>query len=189
MKKITCVALNSLLSAAALSQATFEMYNYDPSHGVDAPIFDSQGVPLVGPRYLAELWGGVAADSLAPALDYDYGRGRLIVPFYTGGYFYDFRSAWVFTVPSGGRAWLQVRVWDANLGSTYEEAVSRGWGGYGASPAFYAQGGWTGQNPGLPGPLIGLQSFSLLPVIPEPNAAMLLWLGLPLLIWCFRRPQ
>jgi hypothetical protein len=94
----------------------------------------------------------------------------------------------VLDVPNGGWAWLQVRVWDVQVGVTYEEAAARGLGGYGQSALFYARGGDpTGSIPTLPGPLIGLQSFSVLPVVPEPSAWLFLVLGLGGLVGSVRR--
>ena len=77
-----------------------------------------------------------------------------------------------------GYAWLQVRAWDARLGGTYEEVMGLGIGGYGESPLFYARGNSPFADPPIPpAPLIGLQSFSLRPVVPEPGTWMLLTLG------------
>jgi hypothetical protein len=86
-----------------------------------------------------------------------------------------------------GWAWLQVRAWEARLGGTYEEVVALDRGGYGESPLFYAQGGDPFLAlPGLPGPLIGLQSFSLRPA-PEPAATFVIVLGLACFFVCRAR--
>ena len=91
----------------------------------------------------------------------------------------------VNNVLPGQEAWLQVRAWDARLGSTYEAVVALGIGGYGQSNLFYAEsGGIGGGVPTLPAPLIGLQSFSL---VPEPNAVVLVLFGLPLFLLGKRR--
>lgn len=82
-------------------------------------------------------------------------------------------------VPVGASAWLRLKVWDSGLGTTYEETVAKGLGGYGQSELFYARGGNpAGSPPDLPAPLIGLQSFSVLEVVPEPGAGVLLLTGL-----------
>lgn len=184
---LTCFGLGLLLSVSvARGQATFQLQNRNPFAGVDAPVFDAQGLPLAGTNYLVELWGGATVDSLRPAADYYYGGGRLIVPFDTRGYFSTFHAGSVSDVPGGSFAWLQLRAWDARLGQTYEDVLALDLGGYGASPVFYALGG----NPGSlvpPGPLTGLQSFSLRAVVPEPGSVLLLVLGLPLLLVCLRR--
>lgn len=178
---ISLVGLIFSLPYTVPGQSTFQFQNRHSTYGIDSPVFGAQGVPLAGADYLAELYGGPISNSLIPATAFG---ARVMVPFLTGsgaGYFIG-PSVLISTVPSGGWAWLQVRAWDARLGATYEEVASRGLGGYGESAPFYAQGG----NTGLlvpPQPLIGLQSFSLRGVIPEPSASLLLLLGLPLLFW------
>jgi hypothetical protein len=192
---LLCFALQLLLGCGALGQASFWLNNHQPPL-VDAPVFDAQGVPLAGASYLAELWGGTASDSLTPALAF-FSRQRVIIPFRTGSGAGIFRDTYggrdpadsptVLQAPSGGMAWLQVRAWDSRLGATYEEALARGIGGYGASPVFAAQG----TDPSIlqiqAAPLTGLQSFSLLPLVPEPATIWILLLAAPILFLCRRR--
>jgi hypothetical protein len=147
----------------ALAQATFTVQNYEPAYGVDAPVFDARGSPLEGSDYLAQLYGGVEPDKLSPTKT--KGGLSVIAPFRESGYFVG-RSVSIATVAPGLFAWLQVRAWDARLGATYEEVVTRSLGGYGESPLFRAQGGMPGQIPTPPGRLIGLQSFRLRPITP-----------------------
>lgn len=64
-----------------------------------------------------------------------------------------------------------------------------GIGGYGASPLFYAQGSSPFDVLGVPARLIGLQSFSLLPVVPEPSTWALLALGGTGLCWALWRQR
>lgn len=187
------VILYVLLSPVVLGQATFQLNNHALRLGVDAPVFDAQGVPLEGLIYRAELYGGNKSESLSPAsASLASPSSRLMVPFLEGvaaGYFGTSESAVIFQVPPGGSAWLQVKAWDTRLGATYEEVAAIGLGGYGESPLFYAAGGNPGPNPTPPGPLIGLQSFNLLPVIPEPSPVLLLLPGLAWFFWCCRRPK
>jgi hypothetical protein len=185
--RIIGLILQLALPAAAFGQSTFEMWNHHLLAGVDAPVFDAQGTPLAGTNYLAELWGGPAVDSLTPALDIQEGNVRLFVPFNTGGYFHSSHIATIGPVAEGAFAWLQVRAWDARLGGTYEEVAALGVGGYGESLFFYAQGGNPLGLPTLPGPLKGLQSFSLLPIVPEPSSWVLLGLGATAHWWAKRR--
>ena len=160
-------------ASAALGQTFFDLRNlYRTSAGeVNARIFDAEDVPLSGTNFLAELWGSAAPDSLQPLLSYDSGQ-RFFAPFFlagsgqaTPGYFWgeDWMMLTNFNPMAWGWGWLQVRVWDKRLGSTYEEVAARGLGGYGESPLFYAVGS-PGPfcDPPCPGAaLFGLQSFKL----------------------------
>lgn len=164
-------------------QGTFIMSNYEPSDGLDAPIYDADGNRL-GTNYLALLYGGPTVDSLQPVLPPapfspypQFGRGP--------GYFWDdFRA--VTNVVPGLYAWLQIVAWDRRLGSTYQEVVNLGIGGYGQSPLFYAKSGGDGVQPSQPRALLGLQSFNLLPVVPEPSVIGLFLSG-ALVCWRFAR--
>jgi len=171
------------------AQSTFIFQNWG---GVNAPVFDAAGNPLYGTNYLAMLYGGPTIDSLAPATrDYLSPQPMPPVPFTVPlspfGYFYRGNYVVIPTVPCGGSPWLQVRAWDARLGSSYESVAALGLGGYGESNFFRTYGG----NPCLtlaspPEPLRGLESFSLRPA-PEPTALLILLLGLPSLLWHRRR--
>lgn len=112
-------------------------------------------------------------------------------PFLTGEYagYIIATTVQINTVPPRGWAWLQVRAWDARLGATYEDVEALDVGGYGESRLFYAQGGSQLGLPTLPGPLIGLQSFSVRAVVPEPTTWALLALGGGCLWWAARRRQ
>ncbi len=168
-----------LLVPHGAAQSTFQMANKN----VNAPIFDATGAPLAGVNFQAELYGGATSDALAPAMSIfaPFPQHRIQVPFLTGtnaGYFVSGETSAIVSVTPGGFAWLQVRAWDSRLGTTYEEVAALGLGGYGASTVFYADGG----NPlMLPpeaaAPLVGLQSFRLLPEVPEPSIWVLLTLG------------
>lgn len=179
--------MNLAVTGLAVGQSSFLFRNLEPGD-VDAPIFDPQGAPVSAPNYLGELWGGVTSNSLAPLRIVEGGRREILAPSSPGYFISGSASLSVLELPALSSAWLQVRAWDARLGGTYEAVVARGVGGYGESNLLYLQGG----NPnalGFPTPLVGLQSFSILPVVPEPSAVWLLLLGLPLLFWrkCFPR--
>jgi hypothetical protein len=184
--------LSILLTATVLGQSTFQFQNLVPSAGIDAPVFDADGNRLAGANYAAELWGGAMSDSLSPTIEFD-SRLRVVLPFREGlaaGYFGTTESLTVWAVPGGSFAWVQVRAWDVRLGATYEEVVARSIGGYGESTLLHLRGGNPTGLPTLPAPLTGLQSFSLLPVIPEPSTwALLLLVGLPLLLCRCRSPK
>lgn len=185
------LVLGLCVTCAALGQASFGFRNYDPGYGIDVPVFDAQGQLLVGSDYRAELWGGGTPDSLAPLFVLDEGNRREILPFNERGRVISTTAYLsVLTVPPSGWAWLQMRAWDARLGATYEEVTALDLGGYGESSLFYAHGG----NPllipaSLPGPLIGLQSFNLRPIVPEPSTCALLVLGGAAVCWIVRRER
>jgi hypothetical protein len=97
---INFIALSLLLSGSTLGQGTFLFQNL-AGVVVDAPIFDAQGIPLAGPDYLTELYGGPTVDSLAPAIP------RTMVPFFTGigaGYFQAPTAVIIAGVPGGDMA-------------------------------------------------------------------------------------
>jgi hypothetical protein len=195
---ILCLAFG--ITTNASSQSTFGMVNY--IRGVlDVPVFDGAGQRLNGTNFLALLYGGPTMDALTPTTLVFSGPLVLPVPFNympsgQPGYFSAPGSMQVNSVEPGAVAWLQVRAWDARLGATYEDVVALGIGGYGGSNLFQERGGDpTLGVPILPSPLYHLQSFSLLPVIPEPSPALLLLLGLPAAyvlkqrVGYFRRPE
>jgi hypothetical protein len=191
MRTTFCIAqigMNCLLAYVTLAQGSFRLQNLDPGNGIDAPVFDAEGNRLSGANYAAELWGGAVSNSLSPTLDLQSGL-RLSLPFREGlaaGYF-GTATVVVWAVPGGASAWVQVRAWDARLGSTYEQVTQLGIGGYGESTVFYTRSGDPTGLPTLPAPLTGLQSFSLLPVVPEPSTWALLALGGLAVGWAVRR--
>jgi hypothetical protein len=187
IKIIVLLAL-AFCSNSCFGGASYAFHNYSTYFALDAPVFDAAGNRLEGTNYVAMLYGGRIADSLAPA--WRMGVYPMApVPFtdYSNsgqaGYFNSPGWVEVMTVGGSGTAWLQVRAWDSRLGRTYEEVVSLGLGGYGESNPFQAQGGSSGGQPAFPAPLIGLQSFSLLPVIPEPSSIILFIFGLAFMLY------
>ena len=181
MKKVFRIFLTFTSLAIANNECpaqfqSFRFANY--AGGWDAPVFDASGNRLDGVHYLAALYSGATPDGLAIASDPVSFTARFNDQ---SGYF----SGGVALVPVDSCVavpWLQVRVWDARLGSTYEQVMALGVDGYGESNIFQKRGGDPGYCVTLPTPpeqLFGLESFSL---VPEPTPSFLLLLGLPLLL-------
>jgi hypothetical protein len=151
---------------------------------VNAPVFGSDGSRLSGANYVAMLYGRPTADSLSPAVVGLTTQIMPPVPFTItvngqGGYFFFTDSPGYVQIRSSLDPWLQVRAWDARRGASYEAVKALGIGGYGESNLFQKHGGNPFGLPSPPEPLIGLQSFNL---VPEPSAVLLLLVGLPLLL-------
>jgi len=170
------VALLCLITAVgAFGQGTVDFRNRNTTvtPNIDAPIFDFGGTTrLSGPTFVAQLYfsatqgGSLTAVSGTPA------------PFRTGagaGY-WDYGTDFSRTaagIALGGQAWIVVRVWEAAAGSF---AAAQGGGfkwGESQLPASITTGG-TGNPPSVPGGLVGMQSFSL---VPEPSTYALMALG------------
>jgi hypothetical protein len=144
-------------------------------------VFDAVGNRLSGSEYLASLYVGPTSDSLQPVVRAT-GRDEVSIrPFRLGvaaGYIVG-ESVEASNVDGGTLVWVQMRAWDASLGGTYEQAVQAGLGGYGESGLFEARAGLVEGAGTRYEFLVGLESFSLRAVIPEPGALSLLLLAAP----------
>lgn len=119
---------------------------------VEAPVFDLDGVtPLNGSNYLAQLYSGPSLEFLRPV-----GQPSPFRSGFDAGYFYA-QIVTLPTVPPGSNAIAQVRAWEANRGSSYEEARALG-GKFGKSDMLTVMVGGGSMPPTY---LEGLQSFSL----------------------------
>jgi hypothetical protein len=89
-------------------------------------------------------------------------------------------------VEGGKEVTVQMRVWNAEAGNTYEEAATNPLGVVGESNLLYTMTG-NAPDPSRPGvftlptEMVGVQSFSVFPV-PEPSACAIICCGL--LIGC-----
>lgn len=146
---------------------------------VDAPVYRESvgGTLLSGANFVANLWYGTSAGSLAPITD-------AAAPFRTGtgaGFWNaGTDSTRVLSGIPSATVFLQVRVWDSAAGATYDAAKLAG-GFWGDSNVFGVTVG-SSSPPLGPSLLIGLQSFAL---VPEPSAIALGVLGATALL--FRR--
>lgn len=188
-KALVCALLCFEFCCSILGQGYFRFSNFEPLSGINAPVFDSQGNRLGGSGYFAELYVGQSVNSLEPVLS-DSTATLSIQPFRTSngaGYIVpDTVSA--ANVAGGTIVWVQMRAWDAQLGATYDQAQLLGLGGYGESNPFQVRAGLVTGAGTEYAPLVGLQSFSLLPEVPEPNTVSLVLLSLSVLWFrCHRR--
>lgn len=119
---------------------------------VDAAVFDVDGITkLYGPGYRAELLAGSNPNTMAVA----GAPANFIVPgYFTGG------IRLIPGVLAGQAAYLQVRVWDSDSGTNYDQVLANG-GKVGFSSVISVVTGGGGMPPGLPALLAGLESFSL----------------------------
>lgn len=174
MKKLIVAAVVGLTAYAALAQGQFTFGNRVTAAGIDAKVFLPGGVtPLNGAAYLAQAYIGTDPGSLAPV--------GTALPFRSGAAAGYITSTGITTgLAVGTSVTVVMRAWEAAKGATYEAAVAGG-GIYGSSnPVTLTLSG----PPGTPVPMVGLQSFSL---VPEPSTMALGVLGVAALL--LRRRQ
>jgi hypothetical protein len=167
----------ALLTLSTLSkshaQGSIFFSNHVVNYGIDAPVFDSAANRLQGSRYRAAMYAGSAQTFLQFRADTEFLTGPQS-GYFDGGVIIenDFQP--------GVPLWVQVTAWDTMLGGSFEAVKSLGIGGYGESTPFQVVPGNPGGGvPSLPGFFENMQSFSLLPVVPEPNPFWILAVSLP----------
>lgn len=167
MKKALIAVACAVVSLSAYAQGTLNFNNRVPANSIDAPVFNvGNTVKLEGTGFLAQIYAGPTADSLAAV--------GVASPFRTGagaGYINAGANAAVSvpTVAPGANAFVRVRAWDTSTGATYEAAGIKG-----ESALLTIATGGVGAPPSLPANLVGLTSFSL---VPEPSTIALGVLG------------
>jgi hypothetical protein len=171
---VLLIVFGAITSVRVLGQGSFDFTNL--GSGINSPVFDSAGNRLEGPQYRAAMYAGLTEASLQFVADTPFLAGNL-AGFFDGGYVF------VQDLHLGFAASVQVVAWDTTLGSTFEAAKSRGLGGYGEAKIFQVTVGGGGTPPF---PWTDFQSFSLLPIVPEPGSFWILAAGLPL-FWFARR--
>jgi hypothetical protein len=176
MKKILVVGILSLATAGLFAQGTVNFANVG-TWGSAAIIDSTTGSP-VGAGFVAQLYAGADANSLAPVGD----TAAVIanVGFVNGG------QRIIPGVPGGQDGFFQVKAWNGGF-ATYEEALV-------GDPASIMAGESTvfsvatadpnAVPPPPPAALSTMQSFQVLPV-PEPSTILLGLFGAGLLL--FRR--
>jgi sulfur relay (sulfurtransferase) DsrF/TusC family protein len=157
-------AAATLVVQAVPTGASLIFRNRVPEAGLDAPVFDTDGVTrLSGNAFVAQLYAGASQDAMEAV-----GKPA---PFGTGaeaGYWQMEDEFWriIPSLAGGERAYVQVKVWEWAKGESFEAAKAAG-GKVGESEVLELVTGGAGTPPGLPAVLAGLQSFRVgrMPVI------------------------
>ncbi len=172
MKKLIAIAAVVVATIAAQAQGTINFANRGAfaANGVDAKVLGVSGAPLDGAGFMAQLYVGASASSLAAV--------GSPVPFRTGAAAGFVSASTVTTGLAGGSAAsVAMRAWDASTGASYDAATVRG-----SSAVLSIVLGGGGNPPAVPADLAGLAGFSLAgagpgPAVPEPSTVALGLLG------------
>jgi hypothetical protein len=165
------------------AQGTVWFQNLDSQRGIDAPVFESDGVTkLSGAQFIAELLGGPSTATLASLATTSFLQGPA-AGYYNGG---------IHGLPSvagGALGWVQVRVWSMSSGASFLEAQASGLpNSWWQSSVFSVVTGTTGSNPTFPGALTGLGTSPVyLNSVPEPSTLAVAGLGVIMLLASQRR--
>lgn len=158
-------SLPALLSFAPTNAAGGQMYfaNRQNQLGLTnyAPVYDVDGImPLAGSDYMAQLYVAAEAEAL-----HAVGQPQPFLSGFQAGYIYPV----LITLPnigSGVTIQAQMRVWNSQRGSSYEEVQA--WGGrIGASSILTVTTAGVSNTSPAGGLLLGLQSFALHNGLPE----------------------
>jgi len=176
--KYCLLTLASLLVAASTYAQGTVLFQNRIVGVVDARVnYNNGGAPIPADgNYVAQLYASAPGGTLAAV--------GAPIPFRstpdTGKGYWPGESRTITGVAENGTAQVQVKAWATSLGATFEAAQAAGLGGWGESGilASVATGG--GLTP--PTALIGLQSFEISTIVPEPSIAALGLLGAGLLL-------
>ncbi|MBL9134306.1 MAG: chitobiase/beta-hexosaminidase C-terminal domain-containing protein, partial [Verrucomicrobiales bacterium] len=130
---------------------------------LNAPVFDQDGTTLLsGPHFVAQLFAGPTAKTLAPI-----GAPAAFGTDLRAGYWSDAVTTirYLTNVPPGTTAWVQICVWDLSVAPSFANAVARG-EPIGRSSILQVQTGGSGAPPTLPPAIQDLTSFRLFTVAP-----------------------
>jgi hypothetical protein len=171
MKKVILTLCSTLVAIGAYAQGTVN-FSARVVGVYDAPVYVGAvgGPKAEGAAYLAQLYAGATEAALAAVGE--------AVPFRTGaaaGY-WTAASRAIPSVAPGANAAVQIRAWATASGATYEAAAAAN-GSIGRSATLTIKTGGEGAPPSLPANLVGLTSFAISGVIPEPSILALGALG------------
>lgn len=170
----------------ALGQGTVDFVNIGPAGWrLNAPAFQLDGITaLSGPDFMAELLAGPAPANLAFIAATSFLTG-------TGAGYFNGGTTSLFNVSPGATAWVQIGIWNASHGASFEQARSSGLpNSWWQSSVFAVETENPGVNPSAPGLPTGLGTSPVyLNSVPEPSAFALLALAgaLPFACCGFRR--
>lgn len=112
---ITAMGVGASAAAAnAHAQGVFVFINRAPGH--ESPVYDTDCQTLLGRGFVAQAYVGDTPQLLAPL--------EPPIPFITAGYFGQ-QTVYV-PGPAPRQVYVQMRVWEAAAGPTYEVAVDSG---------------------------------------------------------------
>ncbi len=179
MKHLMSAAAVVSVSVGACAQGTVNFNNSKSTVGGNGAKVTYYGSTLgVNSQFVAQLWAGPDASSLAPigaTLAFRDGAGVGFLN--TTG---QDTERVIVSVPKGGMATIRIYVWEGAKGIQFQTAVSNG-SMVGLSNIFTVKTGGDGDPATLPANLVGLQPFSL--IVPEPSTLALGALGLGALLW------
>ena len=186
MKTFLFAILVNLLCITARGQGTVLFQNYPLAAGVNAPVYESDGVtPLSGTQFMAQLLAGSSASNLAPIASTGFFVGT------QAGYF----NGGLQSVPGvmrGFNAWIEVRVWNTASGASFTQAQTSALpNSWWQSSLFSVVAGGGNVNPTAAPPLTGLGTSPVFlnGLVPEPSIFALSLVGAFVALFRFRRPS
>lgn len=180
MKKLI---VSFAFSISVLSVFGQGIVNFANIGDADFPVYFTDGVTRLGPSYSAQLYyaSGVVVESSALTPLAGSTAPFLQMSGNNTGYFMGGEK--VLPFGGGTTVTLQVRVWEASRPSWETASVTPG--------AFVGQSGLIslalGTSPNPPPGMVGLSSFNLYEVVPEPSAVVLGVLAAGSLLFIRRR--
>jgi len=171
MKTLLVTMTLTCFGFGCLAQGTVWFINIDSQHGLDAPVYQADGVTrLAGPQFMAELLAGPTPTSLASIATTGFLDGAF-AGYFNGG------VLTINTVAPGQSASVEIRAWNTLSGPTFGQAKASGIGNswWESSILSVITGGvasGSGQSP--PGYLTALgTSPAFLNPVPEPSSLAL----------------
>jgi len=170
---LTLAAL--MVAASTYAQGTINFVNRIVGV-VDARVYYKDNTTPADGNYVAQLWAAAPGGTLAAVGDPIAFRSTPD----TGKGYWPGATRTIPGVAENGTAQVKVYAWASSLGATLAEVQAKNMGGWGESALLSSVATGGGLNP--PTALVGLQSFNISEVVPEPSIAALGLLGAGLLL-------